>query len=458
MGLIKAALGSAFGTFADQWLEFIYCDTLSSDVLMQKGNARVGGRSGNTGRDSNIISDGSKIVVNEGQCMLVVENGKIIDYSSEPGGYIYNTGTEPSLFDDSDYSLKSSFHTIGQRFKSGGQAMNDQRVYFVNKKEILDNKIGVGNVPFRDGEFNMTLMLRGAGTYSFRIKDPIVFYTNVCANVPDSYPKSNLDKQLRAEMQSALIPLLGRLGEKKIRYDQIPLMTDELVQELNAMLNDKWREKRGIELDSLVLQNILPDEASINKIRELQESSIYAGQTQLLGARIGAAQASAIGDAANNASGAMAGFMGMNMAMGGGGVNANELLNPGRGQYAVPPQYGAAPYAYPSQYAAPAAEPVRMEPVSGQSAEPELWTCECGAENKMIYCSECGKKRPPAPKMWKCECGQENKGKFCGRCGSPRPKRYVCDKCGYELDPSSKPPKFCPQCGDPIDEKDEVND
>ena len=438
MGLIKAIFGSALGTLSDEWLEYIYCDSMTDDVLMKKGDARVGNRSGNTGRDSNIISDGSKIAVNEGQCMLIVENGKIIDFSAEPGGYIYATGTEPSLFDNSDYRLKESFHKMGQRFKAGGQPMNDQRVYFVNTKEILNNKVGVGEVPFRDGEFNLTLMLRAFGAYTFRIKDPIVFYTNICANVPDAYMKSSLDKQLREEVQGAFVPALGQLGTKKISYDKIPMMTDELVQELNEVLNEKWSDRRGIEIDSLTITKIVPDGESVDKIRELQESSIYAEQTRMLGARIGAASASAMEDAANNANGAVAGFMGMNMAMGAGGINANQLLQPE--QYSAP-QGGTGTGA------------AHMQPPGA-----DVWTCQCGTKNNMAFCSECGKKRPAARALWKCQCGQDNGGKFCGRCGSPRPQRYVCDKCAYELEFMAKLPKFCPQCGDPIDENDLVSD
>lgn len=432
MGLIKAILGSALGTIGDEWLEYIYCDSMSEDVLMQKGSARVGNRSGNTGRDSNIISDGSKIAVNEGQCMLVVEDGKIVDFCAEPGGYIYNTGTEPSLFDDSEYWLKDSFQKMGQRFRAGGQPLHDQRVYFINKKEILNNKVGVGDVPFRDGEFNLTLMLRAYGIYTFRIKDPIVFYTNICANVPDTYMKSSLDKQLREEMQGALVPLLGKMGTKKISYDKIPMMADELVVELNENLNEKWREKRGIEIETLTLTKIVPDDASVDKVRELQESSIYAGQSRMLGARIGAAAASAMGDAANNPNGAMAGLMGMNMAMGAVGMNPGQFMQPESRQGG---QQGEG-RAYT------------------QSAGTDVWTCECGTENTMLFCAECGKKRPAVQAMWICECGHENRGKFCVRCGNPRPHRYVCDKCGYELEFMSKLPKFCPQCGDPIDEND----
>lgn len=447
MGLIKAIIGSAIGTIADEWLEYIYCDSMPGDVLMKKGQARVGAYSGNTGGDSNIISDGSKIAINEGQCMLIVENGRIVDFSSEPGGYIYNTGTEPSMFDNSEYGLRDSFQKMGKRFMSGGQAMNDQRVYFINKKEIMDNKIGAGKIPFRDGEFNLTLMLKAFGTYSFRIVDPIVFYTNVCANVSDEFLKDSIEKQLRAELQSALLPVLGSLAAQRIRYDEIPLKTDEIVKGLNAQLGDAWRAKRGLAIDTLVINNVVPDDSSIQKIRELQESSIYANQTSMLGARIGAAQANAMQDAANNGNGAMTGFMGMNMAMGGGGINANALLQPQQG------------YSNQQQMQdAPTQQPVQQTVVIGQSMEPNYWTCSCGAKNALLYCQECGKKKPDMPKPWKCECGQENTKKFCGACGRPKPKRYICDKCGYELDPAAKPPKFCPQCGDPIDEADEVKE
>ncbi len=447
MGLIKAIIGSAIGTIADEWLEYIYCDSMPGDVLMKKGQARAGAYSGNTGGDSNIISDGSKIAINEGQCMLIVENGRIVDFSSEPGGYIYNTGTEPSMFDNSEYGLRDSFQKMGKRFMSGGQAMNDQRVYFINKKEIMDNRIGAGKIPFRDGEFNLTLMLKAFGTYSFRIVDPIVFYTNVCANVSDEFLKESIEKQLRAELQSALLPVLGSLAAQRIRYDEIPLKTDEIVKGLNAQLGDAWRAKRGLAIDTLVINNVVPDDSSIQKIRELQESSIYANQTSMLGARIGAAQANAMQDAANNSNGAMTGFMGMNMAMGGGGINANALLQPQQG------------YSNQQQMQdAPTQQPVQQTVVIGQSMEPNYWTCSCGAKNALLYCQECGKKKPDMPKPWKCECGQENTKKFCGACGRPKPKRYICDKCGYELDPAAKPPKFCPQCGDPIDEADEVKE
>jgi len=428
MGFIKAALGSALGTLYDEWLEFICCESMESDVLMKKGMTRASRHSGNTDRDENIITDGSRVVVNEGQCMLAVEDGRVIDFSAEPGGYIYKTGTEPSMYSGGDLRLKDTFAKMGKRWASGGQAMHDQRVYFVNTKEILDNKIGIGDIPFRDGEFNLTLMLNGFGTYTYRITDPIKFYTNLCANVSDSYVRKALMPQLRAEMQSAMLPVLGRLSGSGIRYDQLPGITARIASELNAELKEKWIEHRGIEINTLALTSIKPDNDSIAKIRQLQESNIYAGATQMLGARIGAAQASAMEEAAGNAGGAVTGFMGMNMAAGS-GVNANDLLHPNQ----------------PSSSGGQAAT---------EAVEQEEWQCSCGARNTLRFCIECGKKKPASAETWKCACGHVGKGKFCGVCGAKRPHKIICDKCGYEVENLAKPPKFCPQCGDPIDEHD----
>lgn len=429
MGFIKAALGSALGTLYDEWLEFIYCESMGSDVLMKKGMARASGHSGNVNRDENIITDGSRVAVNEGQCMLAVEDGRVIDFCAEPGGYIYRTGTEPSLYSGGDIKLRDTFAKMGKRWQSGGQAMHDQRVYFVNTKEILDNKIGIGDVPFRDGEFNLTLMLNGFGTYTYRIKDPIKFYTNLCANVPDCFARKALMPQLRAEMQSALLPVLGNLSGSGIRYDQLPGISGRIASELNAVLKEKWLEFRGIEINALALTSIKPDEASIAKIRQLQESTIYAGATQMLGARIGAAQASAMEDAAGNTSGAVTGFLGMNIAMGSGGVNANELLHAQRSS-------------------------LSGGQTEAEAANREEWHCACGAVNTLRFCVECGKKKPASSIPWKCACGHVGKGKFCGACGAKKPHRLVCDKCGYEVENLIKPPRFCPQCGDPIDEHD----
>lgn len=403
MGLIRAFSGALGSTLADQWEEYIYCDALSADVLMQKGQARVGGKSSNTKRSENIISDGSKIAVNDGQCMLIVENGKVVDFSAEPGGYIYQTGTEPSMFDSGFQGLKESFKKVGKRFTYGGQPENDQRVYYINTKEIMGNKVGVGDVPFRDSEFGFTMMLKGYGTYSYRITNPIMFYTNVCGNVQDRFLRSQIDEQLKAEVQHNLQPALGKIALKGIAYDQLPLYTNEIADELNQELTEDWVENRGISVISVALASITPDAESAKKIAQFQESRVYTN-SRMMGARLGGAQANAMENAANNAAGAMTGFLGMGMAQQAGGANPATFYQ----NTPEPPMPGAAP-----QQQAPS-------PASATDG----WQCpSCGAQNSGNFCANCGTKRPAQQSgKWVCSCGSENEGKFCPNCGAKRPE------------------------------------
>lgn len=405
MGLIRAFSGALGSTLADQWEEYIYCDALSADVLMQKGQARVGGKSSNTKRSENIISDGSKIAVNDGQCMLIVENGKVVDFSAEPGGYIYQTGTEPSMFDSGFKGLKESFKKVGKRFTYGGQPENDQRVYYINTKEIMGNKVGVGDVPFRDSEFGFTMMLKGYGTYSYRITNPIMFYTNVCGNVQDRFLRSQIDEQLKAEVQHNLQPALGKIALKGIAYDQLPLYTNEIADELNQELTEDWVENRGISVISVALASITPDAESAKKIAQFQESRVYTN-SRMMGARLGGAQANAMENAASNAAGAMTGFFGMGMAQQAGGANPATFYQ----NTPEPSMPGAAPQ---QQAQAPS-------PASATGG----WQCpSCGAQNSGNFCANCGTKRPAQQSgKWVCSCGSENEGKFCPNCGAKRPE------------------------------------
>lgn len=405
MGLIRAFSGALGSTLADQWEEYIYCDALSADVLMQKGQARVGGKSSNTKRSENIISDGSKIAVNDGQCMLIVENGKVVDFSAEPGGYIYQTGTEPSMFDSGFKGLKESFKKVGKRFTYGGQPENDQRVYYINTKEIMGNKVGVGDVPFRDSEFGFTMMLKGYGTYSYRITNPIMFYTNVCGNVQDRFLRSQIDEQLKAEVQHNLQPALGKIALKGIAYDQLPLYTNEIADELNQELTEDWVENRGISVISVALASITPDAESAKKIAQFQESRVYTN-SRMMGARLGGAQANAMENAASNAAGAMTGFFGMGMAQQAGGANPATFYQ----NTPEPPMPGAAP-----QQQAQA-----LSPASATGG----WQCpSCGAQNSGNFCANCGTRRPAQQSgKWVCSCGSENEGKFCPNCGAKRPE------------------------------------
>ena len=426
MGLIKAAAGAIGSTLADQWKEYIYCDSMDANTLLQKGEVRVTGGS-NTKRTDNIITNGSKIAVNEGQFMLIVENGKVIEFCGDAGAYTYDSDTEPSVFATGWKGLKESFKKVGKRFTYGGQAENDQRVYFVNTKEILDNKIGIGDVPFRDSEFNFTMKIKGYGTYSYKITDPVMFYTNVCANVTDRYTKDTLNEQMRAEVQESMQPALGRIAQKGIPYDQLPSHAREIGDEVNTELTKEWVELRGISIVSMALSSITPDAESAKKIEQFQESRVYT-DARMMGARLGTAQATAMENAASNPGGAMNGFIGMGFAQQAGGTSAGQMFAMGQQQ--------------------PSA-------AGGAAAANNGWTCECGAQNTGAFCSECGKKKPAASGAWTCQCGAQNTGKFCSECGSKRPgEKIKCDKCGWELPEGQKLPKFCPECGDPIDDAD----
>lgn len=389
MGLIKAFGGAARTTLADQWKEFIYCDAMSADVLMQKGQARIGEKSSNTKRSENIISDGSKVAVNEGQCMLIVENGRIVDFCAEPGEYLYQTGTEPSMLDSGWHGLKESFKKVGKRFTFGGQPENDQRVYYINTKEIMGNKVGVGEVPFRDSEFGFTIMLKGYGTYSYRITDPIMFYANVCGNVQDVFRRSQIDEQLKTEVQHNLQPALGKIALKGIAYDQLPLYTNEIADQLNQELTEDWVQNRGISVVAVALASITPDAESAKKIAQFQESRVYTN-TRMMGARLGGAQANAMENASKNDAGAMTGFMGLGMAQQAGGANVASFFENS------------------------------LEPAP---AAANGWSCPaCGSKNSGNFCQNCGAKKPEGGETWTCACGTASQGKFCPNCGAKKPE------------------------------------
>ena len=463
MGLIKAAIGAIGGTMADQWKEFFYCEALPADVMAVKGQKRISGRSSNTKGEDNIISTGSVIAVADGQCMIIVEQGKILDVCAEPGEFVFDSGGEPSLFAGGDFvgnllgSLKSAF----DRFKFGGSPGLDTRVYYFNTKELIGNKYGTPNpVPFRVVDANIGLdidiAIRCFGEYSYRISNPILFYINVCGNITQSYVRSTLDGQLKTELMTALQPAFAKISAMGIRYSALPGHTMELADALNEVLTAKWRDLRGLEIVSFGVSSVNASKEDEDMIKEMQKTAVYRDPS-MLGARIGSAQADAMVGAANNpnAGPAMA-FMGMNMAQQAGGMNAQNLIAMGQQQQMQQqPQYAAAPgggFGMAGQQ--PAAPVPAPDPVAAG------WTCECGhAGNTGKFCAECGKPQPVAADGWTCSCGVVNKGKFCAECGAQKPAgipRYKCDKCGWEPEDPTKAPKFCPECGDPFDEGDIV--
>ena len=234
MGLIKAGVGSLGGTLADQWKEFFYCDALSPEVLAVKGQKRVSGRSSNTKGSDNIISNGSVIAVADGQCMMIVEQGKVVEFCAEPGQFVFDASTEPSIFTGSfGKSLLDTFKTVGRRFTFGGDTGKDQRVYYFNTKEIVDNKFGTATpIPFRVVDRNIGLdidvSVRCNGVYSYKISDPMLFYTHVCGNVEGDYKRSEIDSMLKTEFISALQPAFARISELEVRPSACPPTAEEL--------------------------------------------------------------------------------------------------------------------------------------------------------------------------------------------------------------------------------------
>ena len=430
MGLIKAATGAGGGILADQWKEYFYCDALDADTLVVKASKRTSSRSSNTKGVENVITAESVIAVADGQCMIIVDQGRVAELCAEPGEFVYDASTEPSIFAGKlGPNILETFKNFGKRFTFGGEAPKDQRVYYINTKELTGCKYGTPNaIPFRVVDQNigldMDVSIRCFGEYSYRIADPILFYKNVCGNVSQRYERETLDPQLKSELLTALQPAFGRVSAMGIRYSALPGHTMELAQAMNDVLSEKWLKLRGLEIVSMGVSSVTANPEDEAMIKELQRTAVMRNPN-MAAARLVDAQAEAMKAAASNtATGPAMAFMGMNMAAQAGGVNANQLF-----QMAPSPAPAAAPAA-------------------------NGWKCTCGETNTGNFCANCG-----APKKtgWICTCGSENKGNFCPNCGAKKPAgtpKYRCDKCGWEPEDPTKAPRFCPECGDPFTDAD----
>ncbi|MBQ3071920.1 MAG: SPFH domain-containing protein [Oscillospiraceae bacterium] len=437
MGLIKAGIGALGGVLADQWKEFFYCEALSKDVLVTKGQKRVGSRSSNTKGSDNIISNGSVIAVADGQCMIIVEQGKVVEVCAEPGEFIYDTSTEPSIFAGSlGKSILESFKTLGRRFTFGGDTGKDQRVYYFNTKEIMDNKFGTPNpIMFRVVDRNINLdidvSLRCNGVYSYKMVDPILFYTEVCGNVSQDFLRSEIDSQLKTEFVNALQPAMAKISDLEVRPNQVPAHTTELCEAMNIELSKLWGEKRGLEVVSIAMNPITLTEEDAEMIKAAQRAAINRDPT-MAAATMTQATAEAMKTAAGNTNGAMTGFMGMGMVgQAGGQMGSNTAALFQMGQQQKEAQQTAA----------------------------NAWKCpQCGATATGNFCTECGTKKPAPAGSWTCSCGAVNNGKFCTQCGKKKPEaaNYRCSRCGFTPEDPANPPKFCPECGNRFEEKDLV--
>lgn len=472
MGLIKstfaAASSAVSSTLSDQWKEYFAIDALDKDILVCRGRKIINGKSANDSTN-NVISDGSGISVADGQCCIIVEQGKIIEFCAEPGVFTYNNKTAPSIFTGSlGESVSNSFKTIAARFAMGGGTTGaDQRVYYFNLKEIMENRYGTATpIPFRvvgrNNSFDIDTSVKCNGQYSYRIVDPILFYTNVCGNISNYYGRSEIDSTLKTELLTALQPALGQISAKGIRYSDLPAHAMEIADSLNEILSKSWIETRGIRIVAFGINSVSIPQEDADQIRQLQ---LYENPN-LAAANLAAAQAEAMKTAAGNSAGSLHGFMGLNMAGAMGGMNAASM------------------YQQPVQQPMQQQGAVQQAPPQSQTQEP-LWACGCGTQNSAKFCNNCGKGKPSPAHEWKCACNTTNSSRFCSNCGNPQPTveamgwtcgcgalnpgrfcqdcgamkpigepLYRCDKCGFNPPDPKNPPKFCPECGDSFGEED----
>ena len=482
MGLIKALGGATGGVLADQWKEYFYCEAIPSDVLAVKGRKKATGRSSNKHGDDNIITNGSLIAIADGQCMLIVEQGKVVDVCAEPGEYTYDMSTEPSIFSgDLGENIGKVFKNIGKRFTFGGEAPKDQRIYYFNTKELTGNKYGTASpVPFRVVDqragIDIDIGIRCFGEYSIRLKNPLLFYTNVCGNVSEDYKTENIAGQMKTELLTALQPAFAKISEMGIRYSALPGHTLELAEALNEQLSGKWRDLRGMEIVSFGVSSVKANEEDEQMIKELQRNAAFMDPTRAAAHLVGSQGEAMKAAAANTGAGPAMAFMGMGMAGQAGGMNAQNLFQMGQQQQQMQMQQQQMQQAAPAQAApaAPAADswtcacgatargkfcPECGSPKPVPKPAADSWKCSCGATATGKFCPECGSPKPAPVEGWTCSCGAVNKGKFCSECGAKKPAgvpQYKCDKCGWEPADPKHPPKFCPECGDPFDDGDVV--
>lgn len=417
MGLIKAAIQAVGSTLSDQYLEFFTCDSLGKEILVKKG-ARKMSRGSNKG-DAEVISNGSKIAVPEGTALLLVDGGEVTDFTTEAGMYTWDASSAPSCFGSSGFldGAKQSIGDLWNRIKAGGEIPMQQRVYFVNMLEIIDNKFGsAAPLMYPDPEY-MNINIRLHGTFSYRIENPVTFFKSVVGNVADDYKRSELADQIKTEFLLEISQALNKLGSvDKIPYNYLLSEQTRLRDYMNDALDEEWLEGRGMVVVSAAIGGISPDDASMEKIKKFDETKFMS-----IGNRADVNYKTVVADgikaAGSNESGAAAAMFGVGMMNSVSGASTPLGSNP--------PAQGSAP-----------------------SGQPQGWTCVCGATgNTGKNCPECGLSlASQAP--WNCECGaQGNKGKYCIDCGLKKPAAAECKECGWKGEEGAKKPKHCPDCG-----------
>lgn len=427
MGIIKALTSAIGGGLADQWLEVLEPDHMGDTTVFTRGVKvrKNDSRNSNVKGTDNTVSNGSVVHVYPNQFMMLIDGGKIVDYTAEEGYYTVNNSSLPSLFNGQfGDTLKESF----KRIKYGGVTPTAQKVYYINLQEIKGIKFGTRNpINYFDSFYNAELFLRTHGTYSIKITDPIKFYSEAIPKDRDVVDINDINEQYMSEFLEALQASINQMSADGERISFVPSKGRELSRYMAGILDEDWNQMRGMEVQSVGIASISYDEES-QKLINMRNQGAMLGDPNVREGYVQGAVARGMEAAGSNANGSMAGFMGMGIGMqaGGGFMGAASQSN----------QQQMAAQAAQQQAAQAAA------PVSGG------WTCECGTVNTGKFCSQCGKSKPENG-SWTCECGAVNTGKFCSECGKAKPAATVvkCSKCGFEPDPSQPTPKFCPECG-----------
>lgn len=413
MGIIKAVTSAIGGSLADQWLDVFEAGDMDSQTVFTSGVRIRKGQ--NTKGTDNTVSNGSVIHVYPNQFMMLVDGGKVVDYTAEEGYYTVNNSTLPSLFNgEFGETLKESFN----RVRYGGQTPLSQKVYFINLQEIKGIKFGTRHpINYFDNFYNAELFLRAHGTYSIKITDPILFYAEVIPKNQSRVGIESINEQYLNEFLEALQSSINQMSADGTRISFVSSKGRELGQYMATTLDEEWRRARGMEIQAVGIASISYDEDSMKLINMRNEGAML-GDPNVRQGYVQGAMARGMEAAGSNANGALAGFMGMGMGMNAGGnfMGAASAANMQQMQMQQP--YGQ-PQVQPQQAPAPAMAGAAPSPQAGAAA-PGEWVCSCGNVNHGKFCSECGSPKPAPAGPWTCSCGTVNNGKFCSECGRPR--------------------------------------
>ena len=463
MGLIKLigdTVSGGVGAFRNAlhsaaWKEYFESGDMSNGILMKRAERVTAAGSRNKRTDENLISSGSGIDVQEGQCMIIVENGKIVEFCAEPGRYTYDNSIQPSLLSGNNKGLKAVGKEILSQWSAGGQRFSAQRIYFINMGQLIQTPIkwGCGDIAFHHtqqyatGLMELDITLRGNGQATIRIVDPIKFFKMIggqmtgmdgpsVISVHDQGILSNLKSNIVDNVAMA-IETLGT--EQAVAYTAIRAKDNDIKNIINRLISEEWSGSRGFELASFSVNgSFRPSEEDLEQMRQMQQTFTMAQNANMMNYDIQKGMSEGFRAAGNTGSFGNAAHSAILM----GGVAGGNFGN------------------IQHQNVEPVQKP---QPQSAKT--PETWECSCGAKNTLLFCPECGSKKAlPGEKTsstvtWTCECGHTNHidNKFCPSCGKKKPAihKLVCDKCGWEPE-MGMTVRFCPNCGDIFNDDDKV--